>query len=252
MKKAIALAAVTLLLAAGCSNTPEPGDRSLVAETPGDDRAEGQKDGRKKAGGKKNAGGKKSARQQASEGTEGSSAAGSGSTIQGDVDVPGASEEQEYPTGLAELTEPQADAKTQGITPGYAELLAVRVEGLGEEVQITLTFDGQVPDKMPNDKTIMVVGFQMIRGEDEGYAFAGQATQEGWKPYAGGKNKRTDFPGSFEIDGDQIVMVIPWSYPRGAYPFKWVATSNWFQSLANTTHYKFDLVPNKDQANYPG
>ena len=47
-------------------------------------------------------------------------------------------------------------------------------------------------------------------------------------------------------------MEIRWSFVNGAYPFKWLATSNWFQSLANTTHYKFDLIPNKDQANYPG
>jgi hypothetical protein len=47
-------------------------------------------------------------------------------------------------------------------------------------------------------------------------------------------------------------MEIPWSYVGGAYPFKWLATSNWFQSLANTTHYLFDLIPNEGQANYPG
>ena len=254
MKKTIALVATALLVAAGCSNTPEQGDRPLVAETPGGggkQAGRGGKTGNGKANGKP--GGKKnpaSGGDVAAPGNAG--AAGSSSAVSGDVDIPGADEEQQYPTASTELTEQGADAKSQGITPGYAELTGAKIEGLGKEFRVTLTFDGEVPQRMPNDKTIMVVGFQMIRDEEEGYAFAGQATQEGWKPYAGGKDKQSKFPGSFDVVGNQIVMVVPWSYPRGAYPFKWMATSNWFQSLASTTHYKFDLIPNKDQANFPG
>ena len=115
-----------------------------------------------------------------------------------------------------------------------------------------MLFNGEVPQQMPNDKTIMVIGFQLLRGKEGSFAFAGQATDKGWQPYAGGKAKQTKFPGEFEVSGDTITMEIPWSYVGGAYPFKWLATSNWFRSLANTTHYLFDLAPNKGQANYPG
>lgn len=252
MKRTIAIASVALLIAAACSNTPSQGDRSLVAETPGNQQTKGKAGNKGGANGKSKGTGKAGSQGGTQANGDGGSTAGGTAGIEGDVDVPGADEEQQYPTASAELVETGADGKSQGITPGYAEMTGARIEGLGDEFRVTLTFDGSVPERMPNDKTIMVVGFQLLRGEDEGYAFAGQATDEGWKPYAGGKNKQTDFPGSFEIEGNQIVMVIPWSYPRGAYPFKWMATSNWFQSLANTTHYKFDLIPNKDQANYPG
>ena len=249
MRRTLAIVCAALLLAAACSDSPSQGDRSLLAESPGS----GQKAGTGK--GKKAAGKKKSARKPGGRATEIATQDGAvaGSReIQGDVDVPGADEEQEYPTSFAELTEPDPDAKGQGITPDYAEMMGASIEGLGNEFRITLTFGGDLPQQMPNDKTIMVIGFQMLRGEDEGYAFAGQATNKGWKPYAGGKNKPTKFPGSFEVTGNQIIMTVPWSYPEGAYPFKWLVSSNWFQSLANTTHYKFDLLPNKDQANYPG
>jgi hypothetical protein len=240
-----------MLFGAACSGGSNPeGERSLLAETPGATDG-GEKRGK---GGNKAGKGSKKEDKAADPGAApgGSTTGGSSGVIEGDVDVPGASEEQEYPTASAELTEPNPDAQSQGITPGYAEMTGARIEGLGKKFRVTLSFGGQIPEQMPNDKTIMVIGFQLIRGDDEGYAFAGQATHEGWKPYAGGKDKRTKFPGTFEVQANEIVMTIPWKYPSGAFPFKWMATSNWFQSLANTTHYKFDLIPNKDQANYPG
>lgn len=247
MRKTLAIASAAVVLATACSDAPSEGDRSLLAETPGSQKIQGDKGG--KGSGKKAA--PKPGNGPAAVATDGPAAPGPGA-IQGNVDVPGADEQQQYPSAFAEVAEPEADAKSQGITPDYAEITRVSVEGLGRQFRVTLNFGGDLPQQMPNDKTIMVVGFQMLRGEDEGYAFAGQATNKGWKPYAGGKDKQTDFPGSFEVTGDQIVMTIPWSYPDGAYPFKWLVSSNWFQSLANTTHYKFDIVPNKDQANYPG
>lgn len=252
MRKALAISLMVLLVAAGCSSREAPsGDRSLLTE---EEKADAK--AAKKAAGKKGGKGGRVSRKEALDNAKqagGADSIGSG-TASVDTDVPGADEDKQYPTASAQITESQADAKSQGITPSYAEMTHASVEGLGKTFRITMTFAGDLPQKMPNDKTVMVVGYQMIRDDDEGYAFAAQASQEGWKPFAGGKEdrKQKDFPGSFEVVGNEIVMEIPWSFVNGAYPFKWLATSNWFQSLANTTHYKFDLIPNKDQANYPG
>lgn len=246
-KKFVALGIVLLLFGGACSSrTNTAGERSLLGS--GDDQARGKNDG--KAGSKERKGKKRKGRNGSDQGSADGGQADS--AIPEEVDVPGADEDKTYPQSFAEINEPDPDGKTQGITPQYAEMLGLSIEGLGKEFRITMTFNGDVPQRMPNDKTIMVVGFQFLRGKSDGYAFAGQATEEGWKPYAGGKDKRTAFPGSFEVSGNTIVMTVPWSYVGGAYPFKWLATSNWFQSLANTTHYIFDLIPNKSQANYPG
>ena len=246
-KKIVAVGIVLLLVAGACSSRTDPaGERSLLGS---DDKDRAGEDG-KKRGSKK--GGVKKPRNGGVVSQDEGAVGGGDSSIPDEVDVPGADEDKTYPTAFAEIEEPNPDGKTQGITPQYAEMLGLSIEGVGEEFRITMTFNGDVPQQMPNDKTIMVIGFQFLRGKQDGYAFAGQATEKGWKPYAGGKDKRTEFPGSFEVSGNTIVMTIPWSYVGGAYPFKWLATSNWFQSLANTTHYIFDLIPNKGQANYPG
>ena len=252
MRRAVAISLMVFLVAAGCSSRETPqGDRSLLTE---EEKADA-KAAKKKADGKKKGGKGGLSRKEALENArkaEVTDSTGSG-TANVDTDVPGADEDKQYPTASAEITEAQPDAKSQGITPPYAEMTQASIEGLGKSFRVTMTFDGDLPQQMPNDKTVMVVGYQMIRDDDEGYAFAAQASQDGWKPFAGGNDKKQkDFPGSFEVTGNQIVMEIPWSFVKGAYPFKWLATSNWFQSLANTTHYKFDLIPNKDQANYPG
>jgi hypothetical protein len=250
MRRGIAtgiVVALALWLTACAGESDTPGERSLLGSpSPGEEaEAKKTKRGDKKQGGRKKAGGRQVGAVEAAPGEVG--------TAPEQVDVPGADEEKQYPTGSSEVDEPQPDAKTEGVTPGYAEVLNISVEGQGKQLRVTFTMNGDVPERMPTEETIMVIGFQVLRGSEEGYVLAAQATNKGWKPYAGGKeeDEAPKFPGSFSIEGNSIVLTAPWSYFKGAYPFKWIATSNWFQSLANTTHYLFDLVPNKGQANYP-
>jgi hypothetical protein len=247
MRRAIATSMVIALamwLSACGGSDDTPADRSLLESESPNAEAGGKKAKRadKKQRGRKKAGGKTGAAVAAPD---------QPGAIPEHVDVPGADEEKEYPTASSEVDEPKPDADSQGVTPGYAEVLNASVEGLGNELRVTFVMNGDIPDRMPTEETIMVIGFQVLRGSEEGYVLAAQATNKGWKPYAGGKEKQTKFPGSFSIEGNSFVLTAPWSYFDGAYPFKWIATSNWFQSLANTTHYMFDLVPNKSQANYP-
>lgn len=159
-------------------------------------------------------------------------------------------------TASARVAEPQPDAQKSGLPPDYAEATEATIAGLGDQLRMTLTLNGEVPQQMPDDKTFMVINFNLQRNDDDGYAFGGQASNEGWRAYAGGNNKTqtksgSKFPGTFIIDGSQIVMTVPWSYLDGPQPFKWTATSSWVQSVAQTTHYSFDLLPNKNSARYP-
>jgi hypothetical protein len=248
MRRGIAtgiVVALALSLTACAGGSDSPGGRSLLeseSPTPKPGGKKAQASGKKK-GARKKVGGQRAGAAGAPVGTA--------SALPEQINVPGADEEKQYPIASSEVDEPKPDADTQGVTPGYAEVLNASVEGLGNDLRVTFTMNGDIPDRMPTEETIMVIGFQLLRGSEEGYVLAAQATNKGWKPYAGGKEKQTKFPGSFSIEGNSFVLTAPWSYFEGAYPFKWLATSNWFQSLANTTHYMFDLVPNKGQANYP-
>lgn len=158
----------------------------------------------------------------------------------------------EYARRSSSVTDPRDDAKKEGVTPDYAEIVGASIEGLGDDVRLTLNLAGQVPDRTPNDKTHMIVAFGITGTEEnEGYSFGAQARPEGWQAYAGGRDDSGEFPGTFKINGSQIVMTIPWDYIRGPRAFEWYAASNWFSQLANTTHYKVDLAPSEGLAKFP-
>lgn len=152
----------------------------------------------------------------------------------------------------ARLEDSASDAQKQGLTPGYPEIVEASITGLGENFRMVLRVNGEVPSKMPNDKTHWIVAFGMTgANEDEGYSFGAQCTPQGWQAYAGGKEGSEGFPGTFVAEGREIIMTVPWEYVRGPREFEWYAASNWFQQIADTTHYSVDLAPNKDLAKFP-
>lgn len=153
----------------------------------------------------------------------------------------------------ASQDDPKDDAQKEGLTPSYAEIIKASIVGLGDDFRMTLTLDGQVPDRMPNDKTHMIVAFGITGTEEnEGYSFGAQCTEKGWNAYAGGRDDgKGAFPGTFFARGNTVEMTVPWTYVNGPRAFEWYAASNWFSQLANQTHYRVDLSPNGGLAKFP-
>ncbi len=151
------------------------------------------------------------------------------------------------------VEDPIGDAKKEGaLVPDYAELVRSGVQGLGEDFEMQLTFNGDVPQEMPDKNTIMVIGFGISAGGNDTYGFTAQGSQEGWKAYAGAKDGARRFPGQFLIEGDTITMRVPWKSIDGPREFKWQVNTTWFRSVASTTHYSFDQCPNGNAAKFPG
>lgn len=250
---------VACLLLAACSSAPT---ESAEGDKPGE--------GRKRNERSEEADGGKGGKSETGSGSETSSGEGDGDGVPADAtQPPGASKgnvdegsfgddptASEIDPSLARATarveDGESDSTKQGIVPDHAELIGASVEGLGEDVRLTLRFDGQVPEESPDDKTYMVVGWGIDAGGEDSYGFSAQATVDGWQVYAGGKGKTSKFPGSFQVDGNAVIMVIPWDYLGGPREFQWQTNSSWFRQLANTTHYSFDLCPDEDPAPFPG
>ena len=151
----------------------------------------------------------------------------------------------------ATVPDSRTDAKKEGVTPSYAEVTKASIQGTGEDFVMTLTTDGQVPQKMPTPQTYYIIAFGITGNEDEGYSFGAQCTDKGWQAYAGGKDGKTGFPGTFVVEGNTIKMTIPWDYINGPRAFEWYAASNWFQQTGQITHYRVDLAPNEGTAKFP-
>ncbi|HEX2295025.1 MAG TPA: hypothetical protein VHN37_06915 [Actinomycetota bacterium] len=250
--------AVTLLAAAACSSPQgtEPAENSLLGKDRG--RSGGPAKGDGNAAGKRNPGA-------AGKTPEGLPAPGGGAAIAtpgkaGEAGFSGASRTETELTSTGTdprnasvtVTEPDPDADTEGVAPEFADILSTRVEGAGPDLRVVLTFRGELPQQMPDDKTYMVAGFGMTgpKGQSQGYAFGASADTTGWKAYGGAKDKRS-FPGDFTVAGDTITFTIPWRAVQGPRQFEWYAQASWFKSLAGTTHYSLDALPNDGPAKYP-
>jgi hypothetical protein len=147
--------------------------------------------------------------------------------------------------------EAQPDGTKEGLPPSYAEIVAASIEGLGKDVRFTLSFDGKVPEKLDGEETFMVISWSLSAGEDETYAFSARGSKDGWEVYAGAKNQATELPGTFEIEGNSIVVQVPWSFLDGPRAFRWYTSSSWFSNVAGTTHYLFDPCPNEQAGTFP-
>ncbi|MDQ3982335.1 MAG: hypothetical protein M3271_06595 [Actinomycetota bacterium] len=150
------------------------------------------------------------------------------------------------------VTEPDPDAEKSGLAPEYGDIVSTRVEGLATELRVTINLRADVPDRMPDDKTYMVAGFGVTgKGDDTGYAFGASADQSGWKAYGGHAKDEGKYPGELSISGATMVFTLPWSAIDGPRPFKWYSQASWFKSLAGTTHYSLDMLPNDGPARFP-
>lgn len=246
----VATCLVTTAACAGGGPAIDDGDATRLGgpESRGNKKGPGRKDVLKKAA---KVGEKAEAPGSGGGTEEGESARAAGQPPAGSA---GSSEiVPEYARRTASLDDPNDDAKKEGVTPDYGEIVKASIVGLGEDFRMTLTVAGDIPDSMPNDKTHFIVAFGITgeRRSGQGYSFGAQCTTEGWQAYAGGKDDSGEFPGTFLVDGNRIEMVVPWEFVHGPRAFEWYAASNWFSQLANTTHYRVDLAPSEGLAKFP-
>ena len=246
----VAGVAAIALLVGGCSPGEEQGERSRLGNK--DDKKTARQDKKEKKD-KKPAG--EVAEGNVDEAVAGDSGPGANSEPAapslGDADTPRTGIDPSLADASSRVEEPRSDAKTSGLPPGYTELLSAEIQGLGENFRFTMTFDGEIPERLPKD-TYMVMGLGVTgRKKDEGYAFGVNGDEKRWRPYAGGKGGASDFPGTFEIRGNEIIMVLPWSSVEGPRAFDWYANASWFSQLAGQSRYSFDPIPNEEAARFP-
>lgn len=250
---------ITLLVAAACSSPQgtEQAENSLLGKKKGG--RTGAAAGKKGDGGKTDASKQEGGTEPVPVGPGGAAAVPSAGVAGKDGGLGGASKTETEVASTGEdprtasvlVTEPDQDADKEGVAPDFADILSTRVEGAGPNLVVTITFWGQLPDRMPDEQTYMVAGFGLTGPKgSQGYAFGASADAKGWTAYGGGKKGR-EFPGEFSVSGDTVTFTIPWSAIEGPRPFEWYAQASWFKSLAGTTHYSLDALPNDGPAKYP-
>jgi hypothetical protein len=258
-QRVLAAGTALLLLSVACSSGGLESDAGSRSRLGGQGSEPTDKGGEGKSGGKDGSNGGKVPSSEGTAPPEGAipdvPGTTSDTTQSGTLEPPGPAShvDPSLARAAARVEEPDPDAEKSGLPPDYSEIYVASIEGLGDDFRLTLTFGGDVPEAMPDDHTYMTAGFALLMGGDEAYSFGAYADASGWKTYAGGKDRKSgDFPGTFEVSGREIVMIIPWDFVRGPRSFKWQANSGWFTQIANQTQYAFDVIPNENGARFPG
>ena len=247
------LGVLALGLSACAGNDPAPAARSEDGER---GQGKGGRGTSKGDGGGPNAQGSEgNGRSEGSGPNEGTSGSGGGNDpdggVAGELDSPALTPQGEggpqFARASASVSEPEPDAEKEGpAVPEYAEALSVDMQGLGDELRITITFAGNVPQRMATPNTVMIVGLGISAEKkgDDGMALGAQGTKDGWQAYAGSKGETRRFPGTFFVRDNTIEMNVRWSFLGGPRPFEWFGSSNWFSQIGDVASYSFDQIPN--------
>lgn len=146
-------------------------------------------------------------------------------------------------TGTSVVKDPAGDAQRSGEVPGFVEILEGSVQGLGDSVSLTLVMSGNLPARMPNDTTHMIVAWNLAGGKRQRNAgFSAQATTEGWQVTAAVAGEMADYPGSVQVSGNTIEFVFPWKFIKDPYKFDWSAASTWFSGSDDETATAADNI----------
>ena len=139
--------------------------------------------------------------------------------------------------------------RTSGSPPDYARMVSGAIQGLGEDVRLSVTVGGTLPQQMSDSSTYMIVSWNVSGDKQhQSVGFSAQATEKGWSISAGGNNGTVPYPGTYSVSGNTISLTFPWSFVGGPRRFEWSASSSWFQNSNGSQSYSEQNIP---QAFFP-
>lgn len=155
-------------------------------------------------------------------------------------------------TKRASLGDPPGDAQIAGEVPGYLDILGGVVEGAGPDgLRLILRMSGPVPETMPDDRTHLIIAWNLTGSKKAtGAGFSAQAGSAGWVVSAAQGPDTVDFTGALAIDGNDVILTVPWSFIGGARRFEWSAAASWFSSSEDGTSSS-SSADNITQGRYP-
>ena len=106
---------------------------------------------------------------------------------------------------------------------------------------------GEMPERMPNQKSILRVTFMVSMKDGTRYTFEAQCLRTGWGTFAAGGADPEYIP-ELALSERGLSLTIDPLYIGGLRPFEWLASVAWTEGDVN---YAFDVVPAEGFASYP-
>jgi len=112
------------------------------------------------------------------------------------------------PAGSA--SDPQGDAGLGA--PSWGDIAGLVLEDDGDRLRLTVTMQGLLPPALGERETLGVGLDLLAPGERESrFQLFVQGDTEGWLAYLYTPDGLVDYPGTFALGGNQLVLAVPWS-----------------------------------------
>lgn len=144
------------------------------------------------------------------------------------------------------MSDGAGDQDRSGSPPAYTDLTRACVRAAGSSIRFELTLNGSAPAAMPNDDTVLTLGFSLPRG-DSGSSVQAEVDTGGWSAYLTHGQGRTWLSG-LRVDGRSVSITVPASQLPAS--LRWRAESSWTKSTMLTTSYAFDTAPDIGTATF--
>lgn len=150
----------------------------------------------------------------------------------------------ELTSAKAEVADPANDAQRSGDSPFFSEIVGASVEAFKETLYLTVTLADDVPTVMPDETTHLIVSWNLAGTKKYPTAgFLAQASTEGWLLSAGQNSDTTEFPGELAIEGNEIIITVPWDYVGKPRKFDWSTAVSWVSNTDGAASSSGDNVP---------
>lgn len=109
------------------------------------------------------------------------------------------------PLVLLAVADAAGDHGAQG--PGWADLRSLEFVEIGNDLRVTLRFDGELP-ATPPESEVPLVGVDI---GDDGYQLFVEGGGQSWAAHLDTPDGFVEYPGTFELAGRALVLQVPFS-----------------------------------------
>ena len=151
-------------------------------------------------------------------------------------------------SGIARVRDKDGRRTIRGEAPPYVEIESASVEGrIAGSLTFSVELAGDVPQRMPDRRSILRVTFTVNAAGGKRYTFEAQCVRPGWGAFASGGPPDAPIP-EITIEGARLDLSVDPAYMNGLQPFEWMVNVAWTSGEAN---YAFDAAPKQGFARYP-
>ena len=150
-------------------------------------------------------------------------------------------------SGSVQIAAEDRKRTVRGRAPAYVQIRSASLDAGADRLTMAVKLAGEMPERMPNQKSILRVTFMVSMKDGTRYTFEAQCLRTGWGTFAAGGSDPEYIP-ELALSERGLSLTIDPLYIGGLRPFEWLASVAWTEGDVN---YAFDVVPAEGFASYP-